>query len=767
DPGPLSARDRSLIIPVDDGYVVFGTYRDGDESDPLIEDGAHYDRASSTWTMLPSYPFERGDDVTVDHGTASGDAVLVFLGENGAGLRPGEDRWRELPPAPAPVGEVHQLDDGRLLSWSARATFEPEIDGGRWVRWAPEPEGFVFAPEAGRESEVWTGDELLLFNHKGTATGNARIDGIAYDPDSDRWRELPSLSTEGTDSSGLELARDGDRVVITATTVDLVGDPDPETARFTHHSWEYRLADDQWLELPDLELSDFGATRGQHRLYASGGHVVLVSDALYLLTENGWVEAEDSLDVFDAGLRRGVAVDGRIAAYGSRAEGNNSFIEIDLDLLAAQTTGPTAPALTGVVTDFDPGPLSTRHEAAVVDIGDELVVWGGDIEGSNFGRSDLGFAQFNDGAVYNWVTGEWRTMTESPLPASEVTPIGVWTGTEVVIARGTEVAAWDPIADEWRTLADLPDEPDDLFWTGTYVLASGVWMTLDPADDRWRAIAEPPEVFVDAETNFSLRSQWIDSRLFVVSGRGAQTNVGRLTTAAYEPESDSWTDYGEILIPQGHLIYTAEFEGDLVAATSGRELWRFDLASNTWNEMADLPLPDLEGGHPITGIGDTLLAGHSPAAIYTTEAGWISAGPPTDLGLDALVPWRGRLMTWGMVPGGENRFVVVDPGRLTEIPTINIGYLQLQRLDGEEVVSATLQAGPNRRAVIVELATPSGICTIVDRPPDASAPALEVQPDQSVWVTVGFGSRGAVTCDDTDTAVAIGERLITDNRPDD
>ncbi|XBB66927.1 hypothetical protein ABFU82_22885 [Nocardioides sp. WV_118_6] len=118
-------------------------------------------------------------------------------------------------------------------------------------------------------------------------------------------------------------------------------------------------------------------------------------------------------------------------------------------------------------------------------------------------------------------TGDWAPIAASPL-AGSANAVGVWTGTELVVAGGEEgpvcppiadcyrsgtpsaqAAAYDPAADTWRLLPPAPQPlgPGFGVWLGDRALlvgaASGVTLLLDPATGTWEQVQDVPGHVID------------------------------------------------------------------------------------------------------------------------------------------------------------------------------------------------------------------------------------------------------------------------------
>ena len=130
--------------------------------------------------------------------------------------------------------------------------------------------------------------------------------------------------------------------------------------------------------------------------------------------------------------------------------------------------------------------------------GSEWIVWGTD---SRLDGRPL------DGAAYDPVADSWRPIADGPIEVTDAT--AMWTGSEFVVVGAalhggnfpeTETAiaaAYNPVSDTWRTLADSPINPNSntATWTGDRVVAvdySHVTASLDPASGDWTELGTLP-----------------------------------------------------------------------------------------------------------------------------------------------------------------------------------------------------------------------------------------------------------------------------------
>ncbi len=149
-------------------------------------------------------------------------------------------------------------------------------------------------------------------------------------------------------------------------------------------------------------------------------------------------------------------------------------------------------------------PLVSRQDAASVWTGTEWITWGGE---AMDGSGALG-----DGAAYDPLADTWRPLPESPLFERLVR--GVWTGKEMVITGGrssnddgmsadADGAAYDPVANTWRPVAEGPAHPGFVpLWSGRrlYLFAKGGVTAYDPALDRWILDFSGGQAQFDSET---------------------------------------------------------------------------------------------------------------------------------------------------------------------------------------------------------------------------------------------------------------------------
>lgn len=179
----------------------------------------------------------------------TGTEMIVWGGEvpgeqfaDGAAYDPVTDSWRFLAPSPlsarnAPAsvwtGEEVLLWGGHAPGTYARdgAAYNPDTDSWRSIADAP-------ITSAGAPTAVWTGNEMLVL------AGFNSVAAAAYDPASDSWRALSAVPGQPS-APHAQVVWTGDRLVVRANYRNAAPSPDLQSGLFA-----YDPEDDRWSELP-------------------------------------------------------------------------------------------------------------------------------------------------------------------------------------------------------------------------------------------------------------------------------------------------------------------------------------------------------------------------------------------------------------------------------------------------------------------------------------------------------------------------------------
>jgi len=432
--------------------------------------------------------------------------------------------------------------------------------------------------------------------------------------------------------------------------------------------------------------------------------------------------------------------------------------------LTSETPRPTTATTTAVGSSegielLDPGPLAARADAAVAWTGEELVVWGGDIEAFNQGLPGPD-RQFGDGAAYDPATRRWRTMSDGPLPTNDQTPRAVATAQGVVIARGTDVALWNPKTNSWRKLDDAPSAVSDLTFTGTEVMSAGANAALDLNAGRWQSFPEPPLTLERPV------AEWTGTELVVVGQRAFYT-PGAL---AFDPARRAWRELAApaTLNPaalaadrDGDRVIFVDYEGHVAA-------YRNDGGNDDWQVLPSVPARFSESWPTLMSVPPAIVVIAGGAVIIRgTNDVWtpVQEGALRFWGEAAVVApaggsrERASLFVFGITPEGENRFALVDPERLAETArTLQVGIATVKLPAGAKLTRSAYDTQGGDR-VLVELSTPTGSCTVTS----TNVAYTGAEPTVGSWTLSGgtwnahatSTDRVAVTCADAATAKEI------------
>ncbi len=311
-------------------------------------------------------------------------------------------------------------------------------------------------------------------------------------------------------------------------------------------------------------------------------------------------------------------------------------------------------------------PIQGRYNNVGVWTGEEMLVWGGSAES----EEPSGFV---DGAAFDLVTQEWRSLAAGPLESSDGRT-AVWTGTSMLVwggelgngshARPDNGAAYDPATDSWTELPGSPSwslASHSAIWTGEEMIVwGGVGMegdgaAFDPRSNTWRTIAPAP-----IDGRFRHAAVWTGHEMIVWGGPG----IGRdplATGAAYDPQTDSWRELPPAPI-SGRDLHSATWTGEEMIVWGG---WNGDAAvsdgaaynpvTDAWRELPAAPIISavLTTSSVWTGRAVVVVGGGGDLASYSPEQNeWtVLPDPPMGEVMNPVVlTTDGDLILWGGVP---------------------------------------------------------------------------------------------------------------------
>lgn len=202
---PLAGRAGAGATFTGSEIVIWGGYGEGQSP---LGDGAAYDPESDSWRLLPNAPIGPAIPVAT---VWTGEEVLVWgstdrsaASTEGAAYNPSTNKWRRLPDAPAAInlgsavwangdpGHPHemiifgaQLDNNNAseLDHAVGIAYDPELD-----RWRELPK-VALSPQA--SAIAWTGERVIAWDY-GLSAGE-------YDRVTNQWRELPRVPLQDSE----------------------------------------------------------------------------------------------------------------------------------------------------------------------------------------------------------------------------------------------------------------------------------------------------------------------------------------------------------------------------------------------------------------------------------------------------------------------------------------------------------------------------------------------------------------------------------------
>lgn len=221
----------------------------------LHNNGFSWDANTNSWTNMAESPLSpragvgavfTGGEILLWGGYGEGESALG----DGAAYDPEADRWRMLPDAPiAPAIPVATVWTGEeVLVWGSTdrsaastegAAYNPSTD--EWRRLPDAPAAINTGTAVWADGDPKERHEMIVFGAPLDNNNASELDhavGIAYDPKSDSWRELPEVA----------LSPQASAIAWTGTTV-VAWDYGLSAA-------EYDRVTNRWRELPRVPLQD-------------------------------------------------------------------------------------------------------------------------------------------------------------------------------------------------------------------------------------------------------------------------------------------------------------------------------------------------------------------------------------------------------------------------------------------------------------------------------------------------------------------------------
>jgi len=301
---------------------------------PAAPISPEFNARTSVWTGKQMLVFGRDQLTALD---AKGNPYATGTANVAAAYDPHSKSWRKLSPPAKTAGfmGLSSVWTGKeMLVWGqgTRLAYNPDSD-----KWRQLPDSRLLSIHDGHGAVVWTGRELLGWG--GGCCGDAFSDGVAYNPATNAWHALPKAPLPGSQHPV---------GVWTGKEYVVLAGP---------HGAAYNPSRNAWRRIatPLVRSDDTTAVwNGSHLLAVASSRKV----ASYDPAKNRW-QALPTLPVGRAG--RVVVWDGsaRLLVWGGKRGGA-------ILLPGAKSWTP-----------FARGPLPSRLEPTAVWAGTSLIVWGG------------------------------------------------------------------------------------------------------------------------------------------------------------------------------------------------------------------------------------------------------------------------------------------------------------------------------------------------------------------------------------------------------
>ncbi len=284
-------------------------------------------------------------------------------------------------------------------------------------------------------------------------------------------------------------------------------------------------------------------------------------------------------------------------------------------------------------TDSSGGAPLARTGQSAVSIGNEMIIWGGEISSSQYA---------NTGGRYDFVSGQWSLLPNLGAPSARTghgaVDVGqemvVWGGTSTTVASLADGARFLTGTNQWLPVSttDAPTGRNGhvtvttgdgmVVWgglnTSSGLLADGGFYS--PDLNQWTVLptVNAPAARLDAEATY------VDDRMIVWGGQdgGLPTEGGRLVFVNGLP--DHWEPMSITGAPPGRTNHTLVSTGEGVIVFGGEDLasnpfddgYYYDVQADTWSLLAST-------GGPSARTGVWFVLDHAVAANSELQmSGW-------------------------------------------------------------------------------------------------------------------------------------------------
>lgn len=440
-------------------------------------DGARYNLAANTWSPISTTgaPFRRYGHSAVWTGTemvvwggayAEGQLEIVRSNfNNGGRYNPVGNTWSGLATASAPAARFDHdavWAGNRMVIWGGTDGTNLFNSGARYFpafnSWSNMT--LVGRPAArSGHTTIWSGSEMIVW---GGHNNFLRDLGGRYHPSNDVWIT--------TSPSGERRERRGHTAVWTGSEVLFWGGFDGE--RYLNTGGRYVPSSNQWLALP---TNGAPAGRVTHTAVWTGTEMIVWGGANETFLNSGG-RFNPATGQWTAMTTNGAptARNGHVAVW----TGTQMVVWGGLDGMFVNSGGRYNPVNNTWSAMAAAGGPSARTGATAVWTGTEMLVWGG------AGGSIITPIVTATGGRYNAAANSWANVPTLNAPAARTGHRAVWSGDEMLIWGGTDIAnnlnsggRYNRAANSWSAISSVnapsPRVEHTAVWDGTRMIVWG------------------------------------------------------------------------------------------------------------------------------------------------------------------------------------------------------------------------------------------------------------------------------------------------------
>jgi len=410
----------------------------------------------------------------------------------------------------------------------------------------------------------------LLIVWGGGKFSNYTNQGAIYDPDTDSWTEM-SVVGAPSDRNGMTSVWTGSAMLLWGGTQD-------------NNGWRYDVNTDSWSDISSVDAPE---ARAHHTAtWVGDGMVVwggtdfgqnggyLTEGAHYNPDTDTWTDMGMNGVPEGRSYHTAVYTGNELLIWGGDVNGVKLNSVGIYDLNTAQWT---------INTD-NQAPIGRSAHSAIW-TGTEMIVWGGVKESG---------VKLSSGGRFNLNAQVWQATTDhADFYSYRRSASSVWTGNELIYWGGLSLSnefntgvKFTPLTNHWQAVTTV-GAPDRRYghtavWTGTEMIIwgghdgtfayFGTGGRYNPSTGSWTDTLCCTSAVARGRTSHT--AVWTGSEMIVWGGRyrDDQGNSYNLSTGSrYNPSLDSWNPTDDSIFPYGRIYHSAVWTGSRMLIWGGKE----------------------------------------------------------------------------------------------------------------------------------------------------------------------------------------------------